>query len=342
MLKSKYFTFALAFVLVLTTLFGATAASAAPKSELSVSISTDKTSFSASDEVLVNVTISNIGKTPAKVLKWYTPIDGVEEAIFKVNHSNEKADYVGAHYKRLAPTGNDYVHLKPGESFTSTVSLGLYYDLSVSDVYELEYDTEVTGLTSNKLQLAVEGREATLVTIVPDAVTGSTSFNKCTVSRQSDLITARNNASTYASSAFSYLNTNASATPRYTTWFGAFDTARYNTVKNHFSAIGGAMDTQPITFDCTCKKKNVYAYVYPNQPYKIFLCGVFWVAPATGTDSKAGTLIHEMSHFNVVAGTDDWAYGQTNAKNLALSDPVKAVDNADSHEYFAENTPSLP
>jgi peptidyl-Lys metalloendopeptidase len=102
------------------------------------------------------------------------------------------------------------------------------------------------------------------------------------------------------------------------------------------------MDTQPITFDCTCKKKNVYAYVYPNQPYKIFLCGVFWTAPATGTDSKAGTLIHEMSHFNVVASTDDWAYGQTNAKNLALSDPVKAIDNADSHEYFAENTPSLP
>ncbi|MEO8196116.1 MAG: M35 family metallo-endopeptidase [Thermoanaerobaculia bacterium] len=30
---------------------------------------------------------------------------------------------------------------------------------------------------------------------------------------------------------------------------------------------------------------------------------------ATGTDSKAGTLVHEMSHFNVVASTDDHAYG---------------------------------
>ena len=62
----------------------------------------------------------------------------------------------------------------------------------------------------------------------------------------------------------------------------------------------------------------------------------------TGTDSKAGTLIHEMSHFTVVAGTDDHAYGQTAARNLAKSNPKLAVDNADSHEYFAENTPNLP
>ncbi len=61
----------------------------------------------------------------------------------------------------------------------------------------------------------------------------------------------------------------------------------------------------------------------------------------TGTDSKAGTLVHEMSHFTAVAGTDDHAYGQTNAKSLAISNPDLALNNADSHEYFAENTPFL-
>jgi peptidyl-Lys metalloendopeptidase len=49
-----------------------------------------------------------------------------------------------------------------------------------------------------------------------------------------------------------------------------------------------------------------------------------------------------MSHFNVVAATDDHAYGQTAAKSLASSSPTRALDNADNHEYFAENTPSLP
>ncbi|HKX84772.1 MAG TPA: M35 family metallo-endopeptidase, partial [Pyrinomonadaceae bacterium] len=70
----------------------------------------------------------------------------------------------------------------------------------------------------------------------------------------------------------------------------------------------------------------------------IYLCNAFWNAPAQGTDSKAGTLVHEMSHFTVVAGTDDHAYGQTACKKLAKR-PQKAIDNADSHEYFAENTP---
>jgi peptidyl-Lys metalloendopeptidase len=93
-----------------------------------------------------------------------------------------------------------------------------------------------------------------------------------------------------------------------------------------------------MTFDCGCKQ-NYYAYVYSNQPYRIYLCKAFWTAPMTGTDSKAGTLIHEVSHFDVVAGTDDHVYGQTNAKNLAISNPNNAVNNADNHEYFAENTP---
>ncbi len=44
-----------------------------------------------------------------------------------------------------------------------------------------------------------------------------------------------------------------------------------------------------------------------------------------------------MSHFDVVAGTDDVVYGQTGAMALAISDPDAAITNADSHEYFAEN-----
>ena len=340
MFKGKYFTFVLVFVLVLATLVSVTGAGAAPKSDLSVSISADQTSFSAGEAVLLNVTISNTGKTPAKVLKWYTAVDEVEEAIFNVTRDGASVDYVGAHYKRPAPTGNDYVSLKSGESFTRTVDLGLYYDLSASGVYELEYNTDGTGLSSNKIQLAVEGRAGAPIAdaVTPLTVSGGTTFTSCTTTQQSSLITARNEASTYATNAFSYLNAGTQGA-RFTTWFGVYNSTRYNTVKTHFSAISSAMDTQTVAFDCKCKKPY-YAYVYANQPYKIYLCKVFWTAPMTGTDSKAGTLIHEMSHFTVVAGTDDWAYGQTNAKNLAISNPTNAVDNADNHEYFAENTPA--
>ena len=94
-------------------------------------------------------------------------------------------------------------------------------------------------------------------------------------------------------------------------------------------------------FDCGCKK-TYYAYVYPDSPYKIYLCKAFWAAPVSGTDSRGGTLIHELSHFTAVAGTDDHVYGQTGAASLAASDPTQALNNADNHEYFAENTPVLP
>jgi hypothetical protein len=83
----------------------------------------------------------------------------------------------------------------------------------------------------------------------------------------------------------------------------------------------------------------VFAFVYPTNPYMVYVCGGFWSAALTGTDSRAGTLIHEITHFTVVAGTDDYAYGQSAAMALAVSNANQAVDNADNYEYFAENTP---
>jgi peptidyl-Lys metalloendopeptidase len=49
-----------------------------------------------------------------------------------------------------------------------------------------------------------------------------------------------------------------------------------------------------------------------------------------------------MSHFDVGAGNDDVVYGQAGARQLADDDPDAAITNADSHKYFAENTPPLP
>lgn len=72
----------------------------------------------------------------------------------------------------------------------------------------------------------------------------------------------------------------------------------------------------------------------------IHLCGAFWQAPLIGTDSQGGTLVHESSHFVQNAGTTDLVYGQPNCKTTALTDPGGAIDNADSHEYFAENNPA--
>jgi hypothetical protein len=133
---------------------------------------------------------------------------------------------------------------------------------------------------------------------------------------------------------------NRPSATRYSTWFGTYGKQRYDTIISHFEKIWDAFANKGITFNCDCSE-NYFAYVFPTKPYEIFLCKLFWNALLTGTDSRSGTIVHETSHFNVVAGTDDHVYGQQGCKDLAKSAPSKAIDNADSHEYFAENTPQL-
>jgi len=176
-------------------------------------------------------------------------------------------------------------------------------------------------------------------------------YLNCSIPRQDLVRTAIREARTYSENAKGYLNT-GTVGERYKWWFGTFLTARYNSAKQNFVKIDTAMDLNAgqISINCLCdpQYEDAYAYVNPNDPYKIYVCNAFWAAPMTGTDSKAGTLIHEMSHFTIVANTDDWVYGQTGAHNLALNNPdrtsgnpsTSVVGNADNHEYFSENTPN--
>ena len=348
------FSFALALMLALCAVMIPVGAVSASTDGATVTLSVDSASFDSDQPVIVHVTVANTTGHLVKVLKWHTPADDLEGPLFSVQQNGLKVAYIGPLYKRPKPVHEDYVNLKAGENFTRDVDLGLYYDLSASGNYSITYDVsswdlysekgngkkDADRLTSNEIKISINGREYSVApAIEPLAVTGLTSFAKCTTTQQPQLIAARTQASTYSANASSYLNAGTFNT-RYSTWFGTFNTLRYSTATSHFNSIVSAMDTAKVTFDCGCKK-NYYAYVYPTKPYVIYLCKVFWQAPATGTDSKAGTLIHEMSHFNTIASTDDYVYGQSGAKALAISDPQKAVNNADNHEYFAENSPAL-
>ena len=64
-------------------------------------------------------------------------------------------------------------------------------------------------------------------------------------------------------------------------------------MQSHYSNIN-SHDYTTFTYDCTCTDSGTYAYVYPDDFGHIYLCGAFWDAPNTGTDSRAGTLIHEV------------------------------------------------
>ncbi|WP_122570907.1 M35 family metallo-endopeptidase [Pseudomonas viridiflava] len=88
-----------------------------------------------------------------------------------------------------------------------------------------------------------------------------------------------------------------------------------------------------------------FAEVLPNDPTHCITLGLHFFDTATyGNDSRAGTLIHEVSHFNDVLATHDHAYGHDQCRalvhNAALNnDQLRTVlTNADNWEYLIENT----
>lgn len=90
---------------------------------------------------------------------------------------------------------------------------------------------------------------------------------------------------------------------RYKTWFGTYTAARKTVIQSHFSSMrNGQLAT--VGFDCTCTEADIYAYVYPDEASTIYLCGSYWSAPATGTDSQAGILINELAHFTKNGGAE--------------------------------------
>jgi len=133
---------------------------------------------------------------------------------------------------------------------------------------------------------------------------------------------------------------------RYTTWFGKSTTERQSSLTTNFNNINNALNVKNIQYDCSSCLSEVqydvtFAYVFPDEPYDIYLCGSFWTSEKTGSDSQAGTIIHELSHFINIAGTTDHVYGKDDTKQLAITSPSEALNNADNYEYFAENTPYL-
>lgn len=331
----------------------------APAQDVQVTVTPARDRFARSDEVLVQVTLHNHSAAPQFLLRWHTPVAGVEAPLFEVLRDGQQVSYLGIKVKRPAPTPGDYLRLEPGASLTSTVELSALYDMSVTGPYQLRYRTASGGLfaasgmrpvpgalASGQVGIWIDGRlprgaKAPARQAGQTASGAGTEFSKCSNAQQEQLAAAVDAGKAMTVDAYNYLLAGAGGAQygaRYGTWFGAFDAGRAATVSTNFTAIRDAFDTKPLRIDCGCNEAY-FAYVYPARPYTIYVCKAFWTAPLTGTDSRGGTLLHEMSHFDVVAATDDHVYGQQGAAEMARSAPERAVNNADSYEYFGENSP---
>lgn len=153
-------------------------------------------------------------------------------------------------------------------------------------------------------------------------------------------------------------------------WFGTDDAAARSKIRNRIvKAIKKLKRLSDFDF-LPDRSSSDYAYVYPNSTERgkyentVHLGSTFWT---TDDKTRAGTLIHELSHFVTVGDTDDVgsaqtdrnavdfagidlrkyggtyaAYGGARAARLAIRNPSLGLNNADSFEFFIEGDEPSP
>lgn len=138
----------------------------------------------------------------------------------------------------------------------------------------------------------------------------------------------------------------------YRRWFGEYSQENAERVRASLKSIVTALRSGAVTAQCETVSVNgcterEYAWVYVDEPYLIHLCPAYFSLPPltalrpgarrSNNGTREGTIVHEVSHFLHVAETEDHCYSRTECSHMARNDPRRAIENADSYQYFTED-----
>ncbi|KAK0244887.1 hypothetical protein EDD85DRAFT_215286 [Armillaria nabsnona] len=346
-------TVLLAFASVASATKSLTISASAPASILDVSaLEVVTTVVNSGDE-----TVKLLNDPRTVLSSWAT------ESFTVVNSAGISADFTGVAVRYIpsvtAKKGADHAFtvLAPGESVSVTHELGNFFNFTnagestytitpLSAIQAVEDDGTLTTIgahvtptsvvlsgqlsslskLSSSLGGAADGRSSAR------SLSKRASYTSCSASRQSTNAQAISDSSAIAQASIAHLEAYPSGSTTQTTWYGTFATSRYRGTLSAFEGLATAPASW--TYDCSCTDSYTYAYVYPSTYGKVYLCGYYWQCPATGSASRADTIIHEGTHFPQILGTDDYAYGEMACKSLAMSNPAQAYLNADNHAFF--------
>jgi peptidyl-Lys metalloendopeptidase len=282
----------------------------------------------------VNFTVSNPGETDQTFLQWGTPFEGVWDDMFDIRDDKfNRVPYAGILMLRgKTPIDEEFVTVPAGGIRTVTVDLGENYEFTSTGKYmvrinlpeysELIYSTNDNQVEVFKLETIPERRP----------VEAPLAYRDCSSTQISQTDAAVRGSITASSRSVTCLNSGCDSL--YRTWFGTQSTTNFNYVSSVFRNVHARLNGY--AFNCWCNApgcgSNTYGYVYAtDSTYVVHLCSLFWSIPG----ERVNTVVHEMSHFNSLGGTRDYAYGESACKSLAVSNPTNACHNADNICYFA-------
>ena len=141
-------------------------------------------------------------------------------------------------------------------------------------------------------------------------------------------------------------------TSDYQRWFGTYSQSNAERVRASLKSVVTALRTGAVTAQCDAVAEDgcnagEYAWVFANQPYRMHLCPPFFTLPPltelrpgdrrSNNGTREGTIVHELSHFLHVANTEDHCYSRNECTRMARNDARRAINNADSYQYFTED-----
>lgn len=294
-----------------------------------------------STPIAIRFTYKNISQKPVSFLIRGTALSGkIRDHMVEVYFANKQLDYQGPIFKRLPPQKDEYIVLAPGEARSVDLQLEKAFSIHKVGTYKILHQPRAEIQVSD-IPLEIELTQARIAQKI------TPTFRACNAVQSSDIDAALGVAEAYAANTAGGMRNvpenKRSSSPRYREWFGTYVASRWDKVQRNINQIAAIANRTKMTFDCGCAEgdDNTIAYVYPSLEYQVFVCPLFWQLGRSGVNSQAGTIIHEISHFQSVARTDDHAYGLTDSRNLARGNPNAAANNAENYQFYSENPRSL-
>ncbi|MFT7835506.1 M35 family metallopeptidase [Saccharothrix sp. BKS2] len=318
------------------------------------------------DPVVLDFELRNATDRDVSVLVWDTPLEGGTLRFVRVHRAGVEVPYDGRSIKRGDPSAASYAPVPAGGAVHASFDLTSAFAITEPGDYTATLDARlrdvVTGAPSTRARADLAGVALEPVAVGfrvlpggPARITGGETarrsaatpagraepnppaFDGGTDTERRQITRAHEQGFRYTRDAFREVPEGEAPPRRYKKWFGAFGENRYQRVHDSYGAVLRYFTQETITYTPHGEgcRDDYYAYTYFDAK-AVWLCPVFWRIEMTGLDSKAGTVVHELSH--AAAHTEDHVYGTEAALRLAEEEPGKAVRNADNYEYFAETT----
>lgn len=316
--------------------------------------------------VVVLLSFTNTSDQDMFVIDYETALTRLERDLFRVELEGEIIPYTGVMVMRVGPLTENWARIGPGETVSAKVSLAEDYDLSRAGEYSIAFEAPafvLVGLEEGQLPVADPwteksaalnmspiwvssdkisfGFQGVTESIVRDALAidqplfSKESYHGLNSSQIAAIETAKACARTNVCCAGTYCNSWVCPTSWYQTWFHCC-TYRYSVCGN-FSDACNVLGNNNFTFyyNGSYCSSGIIAYVWKDRPYEIWICPDFF----SYTHLQCHTIAHEVFHWNIVAGADDYGYGESYCRNNSC---YHAANNADNYAYAADYCPDDP